>query len=47
MRQLNFLDELIIDNFAGGGVVGSKIDKPLPTVTAIDHNSLTMPYLTQ
>lgn len=30
-----------------GGVVGSKIDKPLPTVTAIDHNSLTMPYLTQ
>nr|DAH35941.1 MAG TPA: DNA cytosine methyltransferase [Caudoviricetes sp.] len=30
-----------------GGVIGSKIDKPLPTVTAIDHNSLTMPYLTQ
>ena len=28
-----------------GGVVGSKIDKPLPTVTAIDHNSLTMPFL--
>lgn len=30
-----------------GGVVGSDVQSPMPTVTAIDHNALSMPFLTQ
>ncbi len=30
-----------------GGVVGEKVDNPLPTVTAIDHNALVAPTLIQ
>lgn len=33
----------------GGGYTGSgrSVDKPLPTVTAVDHNHLVMPFLSQ
>ncbi|MBR1494847.1 MAG: DNA cytosine methyltransferase [Acidaminococcaceae bacterium] len=32
--------------FAGGYAgAGSKIENPLPTVTAVDHNALVMPYM--
>lgn len=27
-----------------GGVIGADVKKPLPTVTAIDHNALALPY---
>lgn len=30
-----------------GGVVGADVQSPMPTVTAIDHNALSMPFLTQ
>ncbi len=30
-----------------GGIVGSDISEPLGTVTAVDHNALMVPYLTQ
>lgn len=30
-----------------GGVIGSKADEPLSTVTAIDHNAIVAPYLIQ
>ena len=30
-----------------GGIVGSDISEPLATVTAVDHNALMAPYLTQ
>lgn len=30
-----------------GGIIGSEISKPLGTVTAVDHNALMAPYLTQ
>ena len=30
-----------------GGVVGADIKEPTPTITAIDHNALTTPYLTK
>ncbi len=30
-----------------GGIVGSDISEPLGTVTAVDHNALMAPYLTQ
>lgn len=30
-----------------GGVVGEKVDNPLPTITAIDHNALVSPTLIQ
>lgn len=30
-----------------GGVVGAGIKRPVPTVTAIDHNALTAPFLTK
>jgi len=44
-KQVNFLDEIIIDSFAGGGgekQKGSAADAPLGTVTAIDHNAVVM-----
>ena len=30
-----------------GGIIGSEISEPLGTVTAVDHNALMAPYLTQ
>lgn len=30
-----------------GGIVGSEISEPLGTITAVDHNALMAPYLTQ
>ena len=40
MRQLNFLDELIIDNFAGGGGAscGIELATGRPVDIAINHD---------
>lgn len=45
-NRYGLVSAFISQYFAGGyKCAGSKIERPLPTITAVDHNALIMPYM--